>query len=997
VIGRFTLVIVRRLLLVMVTSALLAALSAASAAASSEPPAITSVSVDNVGPTIATLQAQLDPQGLDTSYRFEYGPTPAYGTTVPVGSGDVSADSHVVGVEQPLTELAPDSNYHYRLVAINAEGTTASEDETFSTFGIKDFAVTATNADGSPDSQAGSHPYEVTSEMKFPVNKNRSGETVPAGAPKDISIDLPPGLVGDPQAVPQCPARLLVGAFLGASHCPADTQIGLLRLQTPSTNVVLPIYNLVPPAGAPAQFGVFVLLFPIVIDASVRPGDYGMTVSLSDLSQVLPITGASLTLWGVPADPSHDAFRGSCLNFEGVSSGNCPSEAVPNAFLTLPPRCGSSLTFALRADAWGQPGTLVQASADVLESAGEPLDLIGCEKLNFAPAADTRIDTASADSPVGVTIDITTPSGDPRDLASPGVRDLTLALPQGMSINPSAADGLNGCSALQIALSKASEPLCPNSSKIGSAEVDSPLLAHPLTGSVYLAVPGENPFGSLLAAYVAVQGDGVSVKVPVQFLADPVNGRLLVVINGLPDLPFSHFELSLHGGARAALANPDGCGTFATQATLTPYSAPFSGPPLVSFSDFAVNNGCAGGFAPLLVAGLTSLRAGRETGFVFQLAREDGQEHLGGLSLTLPRGLLASLGGIPPCASEEAARGACPTASRIGTATMAAGAGSHPFYLSGDVFLSGPYRDAPFGLSIVVPVHVGPFELGTIVLRAQVSLAPRDLRLTIAPDPLPQIVSGIPLRLRAVDLAIDRPGFLINPTDCTSQAITGVVSSFEGLNVPFSRPMRVTGCAKLPFSPRLAVTASASAKGRAGSAGLQVSVASSSRSPQANIKSLSVTLSGPLRPRLTTIQKACPTRIFRRDSGECPRGSLVGRATLTTPVLKTPLTGPIYLIFSGRRSFPNLAMLLHGQGLSIELNGVVKIGKKGVISTDFTGLPDAPIKRFTFDLQSGPGSILGALPNLCSQLPTLHDVFVAHNGARVAEVRHIPVQNCHGQ
>jgi hypothetical protein len=969
----------RAVLLLGLATCVPAALQASSAMAATEPPSIAKTFVDGVGPNVATLDAQILPNGADTTYRFEYGGTHAYGSVVPAQEGDAGSGSTVVRVEQSIGGLAPDTTYHYRLIAKNSAGTQTSEDGTFSTFGVETFTVAATNADGSPDLQAGSHPYEVTASFRFPLNTDESGEPVPAGAVKDATIDLPPGLLGDPRAVPECPARLLAGEILGPSHCPPDTQVGVLHLQTPAAEASLPVYNLIPPEGTPAQFGVFALIFPITMNATVRSSDYGMSVSLANLSQVLPIAGASLSLWGVPADPGHDPYRGTCLGFEGTSSGSCPSESLPTPFLTMPANCGSPLTVGIYADSWKEPGDFVAAHSSGVESEGKALALNGCDRLQFDPRITVQPDTTSADAPVGLAIDVATQptTADPNGLAAAGIREMALDLPEGMSIDPSAGDGLSGCLTSQIGLGEGGGVLCADSSKIGSAEVETPLLEQPLTGSVYLAQPNENPFGELLAAYVVVEGDGVTVKVPLYFSADPVTGRLVVHITAMPQLPFSHFKLDLHGGPRAALAGPGNCGTFPMSATFTPYSAHGSGPPVTVVNNYLVNEGCPGSFTPSFTAGPTSLKARGSTGFIFQLDRADGQQNVQGLSLTLPPGLLANLGSVPTCDSADATNGFCAASSQIGTATIAAGAGAQPFYLAGTVFLTGPYRQAPFGLSIVVPVHVGPFDLSTIVLRAQVALSSSDLRLRIIPDQLPQILSGIPLRLRTIHMAIDRPGFLFNPSDCTEQAIDSTVESTAGEAVSFQRPMRVIGCSGLRFSPRLA--ASVNDARATGEVGVNLGVTVPSRQ-QSGIRTLTVSLGGPLRPRLRTIQQACPLATFRENQSLCPAGSLVGHATMTTPMLGVPLSGPVRLVFRGGTAYPDLIVTLKGDGLSIVLDGVVTLTEKGVTTTTFPHLPDAPISKFTLNLSGGAHSILGAVGNICAERPTLRYAFTADNG-----------------
>lgn len=991
---RKLLTVSRRMLMVLVMCSACAIPVSSASAAPPSAPAVILTSVSGIGPTIATLQAQINPDGVDTSYRFEYGPTTSYGGTVPIGGADIGSSSENVSVRQSLEGLLPNMTYHYRVVATNSLGVVPSEDETFSTFGIQSFQASAINADGSADVQAGSHPYEITTEFKLSVNENASAEVTPAGSPKDIAVELPPGMIGDSNAIPRCPDSMLVGNELGGSRCPQNTQVGLLALRIGSSNFVFPLYNLVPPAGVPAQFGIFALLFPVTMEASVRTGgNYGITVSLDNLSELPPITGTSLTLWGVPADPSHDPYRGSCLSEEGVSTGDCPSEGSLTPFITLPTECGSPLTIALQVDSWAQPGDFAAARASTDNAAGAPLDVTGCEKIDFDPTISVRTETTSADTPTGLTIDMALPQSQAGSIATASLREATVVLPEGMSVNPAVADGLGACTEAQIMLADASQSQCPESSKIGSAEVHTSLLTEPMTGSVYLAEPDENPFGALLAAYMVVEGDGVTLKLPLQLIANPSTGQISVRLTGIPELPFTDFEISLHGGPRAILASPDRCGTFATGTQLTPYSAPYSGPPSTPSSSFVIETGCGGNFAPSFVAGSTVAAAARDTSFTLQLNRADGQQHIQGLTAAMPPGVLANLGSVPACGSAQAATGTCGSASRIGTATIAAGAGSHPFYLSGSISLTGPYRGAPFGLSIALPTLIGPFDLGAIVLRAQVSLASNDLHLVIASDPLPQIIDGIPLRLRTVALTINRPGFLFNPSGCAAQQVSAIVESAEGASASLHTPFHVSGCAGLSFRPKLTASTQAEAGRTGDGAGIEVKVALSTHNG-ANIRSLTVNLGGQLRPRLTTIQRACRETVYLSNRAVCPIGSQVGQATIATSVLGSSLTGAIYLVFRGGTSNPDLAMVLQGGGVSVELEGALTVSRTGSLGATFSDLPDVPLQTFILGLSRGSHSLLGAISSPCSKSPSMSYAIVAHSGAKAKGTTKVAVDGC---
>jgi hypothetical protein len=971
----------------------MAAGTAASAIAAG-PPVIADVAVEEVGPTVATLRAHVLADAYLTVYRFEYGVTTTYGNAVFAHQEISTGGEEDIAVSSALGGLSPNTAYHYRLVATNPEGVAVSEDHTFTTFGVTSFHVTIENADGTPDQQAGSHPYEVLTSFTYPANDGASGEAMSAGA-KDVEVELPPGLIGNAEAIPRCPRSLLASAeIFGSSRCPPDTQVGLMRLKLATIDFTLPIYNLVPPAGLPAQLGAFALLFPVIMNVAVHTGGgQGTTISLTDLSQLLPVTGTSLALWGVPADPAHDRYRGKCVGFEGTSTGFCPTEAPLTPFITLPTECGSPLALSASIDSWVQPGYFVNITAPITGGAGEPIALTGCDRLVFKPSIGVGLDNGAADAPIGMTVDVAMPQSEGGELGEASLREAVVTLPDGVSINPSSADGLVGCPPPPVPSGEGVPSTCPDASKIGRAEVTSPLLAEPITGSIHLAQPANNPFGAQLAAYMIAGGDGVSLQIPLQIFADPLTGRLSISLSRLPELPFSHFRLELDGGPRAALASPARCGTFATTAKLTPYSAPESGPPSILTSPVTVTAACGYGFSPRLVAGATSAAAGHGTGVVLRVERGDGDQYLNRLTTTMPAGLLGDLTGVPVCPADDASTGDCSTESRIGSVTAIAGAGSHPFHLTGSVFLTGPYRNAPFGLALVLPGTVGPLNLGTTVVRAQVSLAPDDLHMTIQSDQLPQVVDGIPLRLRAIALDIDRSNFLFNPTSCSTGAVGATVESNEGASVTLDTPFRVTGCSGLSFSPKLTARTQAPASSVANGASLRMNVTLLGRH-RANIRSLSVTLHGALHPRLTTIRQACPVAVFSSDLRRCPPGSVVGRAAVRTPVLASPLEGAVYLVFRGGLSYPNLIVRLAGDGVSAELEGVVTISPSRLITVAFKSLPDVPMDTLTLDMPRSPNSMLGALGDICKSPPSLDYSAVGYNGARIKHFARIAVKGC---
>ncbi len=824
------------------------------------------------------------------------------------------------------------------------------------------------------------------------------GEVVPEGDAKDVYIELPPGLLADPSAVPQCPSVLLAkGGLLFGEGCPASTQIGTLALQTATLgDITVPIFNMVPPSGVPAQFG-YNVLAPAVMDVSARSeGAYGFTVTLRSLSQLAPVVGTSLTLWGVPADPAHDPLRGSCLELSGSSSGSCPSGAVPSPLLTLPTSCAGPLTATIKMDSWEDPGVLVEKESESVVGEGLPAGLLGCEKLGFTPAVDVRPEVSAADSPTGVLIEMSIPQNDtPGGLAEADLRNVTVVLPAGLTVNPAAADGLGGCTPAAVGLGKATAPTCPPESKIGTVELDTPLLANPLSGSIYLAQPGDNPFGGPLAIYVLAEGAGVVTKLPGRLTADPGTGQLTMALEEIPELSLSHVKLAFFGGPRAMLANPPACGSFTTLAQMTPYSEAASSAGVTTLSDVAIDENCGGGFSPAVAAGVTSAAAGQTTDFTLQVSRADGQQDIQRISTTLPPGLLANLAGVQRCGEAQATAGTCEASSRMGSVAIGAGSGSHPYYFNGQAFLTGPYDGAPFGMSIVVPAVAGPLNLGSIVIRASVAVNAGDGQLTIRTDPLPAILGGVPLRIRAVYLTIDRQGVMVNPTDCSLQTVTGTVESTEHAVASLATPFQVNGCSRLPFAPT--VTAVTQARAPAG-AGAGLSVKLFEPTGDAGVKSLKIQMPPQLPAELSTLQGACPEAVFIASPTACPRESQVGNATVRTSIFANPLRGIAYLVSHGSAALPSPVVVFEGEDVTLDLEGSTDV-RRGILTTTFA-VPDVPITTFELNLPEGPFPLFGRnLPALargsfCSSKLILPTTIVAQNGDQRTRRTKLAVSGC---
>jgi hypothetical protein len=907
-------------------------------------------------------------------------------------------------------------------------------------FGVESYGFALEDEGGALDTQAGSHPFQVTSTLA--LNQTADPRKPPAPV-KDLRGYLPPGLVGNPTPLPQCTDLEFDTASPGGSNqCPRDTVIGVAS-STISLNGVstfpVPVFNMTPGVGEPARFGFEVQGNPVILDTSVRTGgDYGVTVSANNVSEAVGVLSSRLTFWGVPGDPRHDISRG----WECIAGGRDRTEqsppctplgqAHPPPFLILPTSCTGPLQTTLHVDSWAHAGSfLAPVSPDV------PLQsLDGCNRLGFEPSISAAPDGEAASTPTGLTVGVHVPQDNdlnPSGVGESDVKQITVALPEGMQVNPAGADGLEACSLDQISLKSAAMPSCPDASKVGTVEIKTPLLPDPLAGAVYLAAQNANPFGTLLAMYIVAEDPtaGVLVKLAGKVSLDPVTGQLVATVES-PQLPFSDAELHFFGSARAPLSTPPLCGSYTTNATFVPWS---DNAPVQSSSRFQITSGPNGApcrdpqpFQPGFNAQTTNVQAGAYSPFTLTMIRPDTDQTLGGVEMRMPPGLLGTLARVKLCHEPDASTGACAPESLIGNTTVSAGLGGDPFTVTGGkVFITEGYKGAPFGLSILNPAKAGPFDLGSVVVRAQVLIDPHTSALRIVSDPLPTILDGIPLQLQHVNVTVNRAdGFTFNPTSCAKMAITGTLTSSQGATASVSSPFQVTNCAALGFKPAFKVSTSGkTSKANGASLNVKLTYPIMAQGSQANIASVKVDLPKQLPSRLTTLQKACTAAQFDRNPAGCPAASIVGHARATTPLLPVPVEGPAYFVSHGGEAFPSLIIVLQGYGVTVDLVGTTFISKAGITSSTFKTVPDVPVGSFELNLPQGKFSALTANGNLCKatktvtmrrrvarrvhgrtvhvqrtikqtvaqplQMPT---AFVAQNGAQLKQTTKIAVTGC---
>jgi hypothetical protein len=831
-------------------------------------------------------------------------------------------------------------------------------------FSITDFGAEVSSG-GVFSRQAGGHP-DLTTRFdfsRFDKTPNPDGSINPDGNVKDVAVNLPPGMVGNTTAVPTCPVSQLVepnGHTLYGTSCPAASLVGDAAVDV-GDNFLYPtaVFNLEHGPDVAGLFGFVVIDVPVIIEAQVRPGDYGISSMSARTSQAQPVERVSVTFWGDPGDPSHDVWR------EGKSSTVAD---VP--FMRAPTSCSTSpQPFSISANSWQEQGRYSTRSVNA-ETDGTPFSFIGCDRLPFKPTAVVQSSSHAARSSSGLDVTIKVPQNeDPKGLATADVRKTTVTLPRGFAVNPAAANGQAGCSQAEIGIGSNDAPTCPPSSRLGTVKIKSPLLEEELEGSVYLAKQDDNPFGSLLALYIAVKGPGFYLKLPGRVDLDQSTGQVVTTFDNTPQLPFEELRLSLRGGSGAPLVTPDSCGTYNTKVEMTSWA---SSTPVVLDSPVVVGEGCnGGGFSPKLRAGTSNPTGGSFSPFTLQVTREDGEANLSRIQATLPEGVLAKLAGVPLCGDAQAASGDCPAGSQVGTTTVGAGVGPSPIYVPEAgraptaVYLAGPYKGAPYSLVVKVPAQAGPFDLGTVVVRNALRIDPTTTQVTAESDPLPQILQGIPISYRDVRVEVTRSQFTVNPTSCKQMAVTSVLTSATGQTATPSARFQAAGCGELGFGPKLTLSLKGQMK-RAGDPALTATL-TQPKGSDANIAQTSVMLPRSAFIDNRHVNSPCTRVQFNADA--CPPASILGTATAYSPLLEKPLTGPVYFRSNGGdRELPDLVADLDGQ-IHVTLVGfidAVKVGKEASrVRTRFQNVPDAPVSKFVLKLKGGKKGLIQNSVNLC--------------------------------
>jgi hypothetical protein len=890
-------------------------------------------------------------------------------------------------------------------------GTAAAQD-----FGLENFDVTYNNADASPASQAGSHPFGVTTSFNVSFEAVPEHGNVPSGEAKDVTIALPPGVIGDVRATPRCAGADFTdfprtapfpGTEIYHTHCSNGSAVGVATTKfATGTNEfqysTSALYNLLPPQGMVGQLG-FVTFGGLAITVNLRLNPlppYNVIATANDVPQPLRFFGSSVTVWGNPSDPAHDPERGHCLFVaalpfpQPISLGSCETDRTGRPFLTMPTSCSGPAGSSIQLNSWQNP------AGEIFANSATSLNVSGCERLFFEPGVDAVPATRQAESSSGLDFNVdfrdeglTSANG----VAQSDIKNAVVTLPEGMTINPSAATGLAACDPAAFereTLDAEPGQGCPEASKVGNVEVETPLLEGTvLHGSLYVASQFRNPFNSLLAIYMVIKDPqlGILIKLPGKIVPDERTGQLVTTFGEppfeVPQVPFSHFNFHFREGPRAPLTTPLTCGNYSAVASFTPWANPSA--PLATQSSFAIDSGPGGGPCP--PAGGSPLRPGFDAGtvapvagayspFVFKLSRDNGSQQLRSIDATLPEGLLGKLAGVSECSdaqiaaaaarsgagegAQELANPSCPSNSLVGTVNVGAGSGT-PTFVQGKAYLAGPYKGAPLSLAIVTPAIAGPFDLGNVVVRTALYVDETTTQIHAVSDPIPTILHGIPLSLRSIALNMDRPEFTLNPTNCNAKQVVGSASSVLGQTAPLASRFQVGGCAGLNFKPKLKIQFKGHSK-RSGNPAVKA-VLTQSRG-QAGIAGVTTVLPKSEFLDNAHVNNPCTRVQFSADA--CPPKSVLGRAKAWSPLLDKPLVGPVYFRSNGgERELPDLVIALHGQ-IDVTLVGFIdSVKKKGQevsrVRTRFVNVPDAPVSRFVLELSGGKKGLLENSINLC--------------------------------
>ena len=826
---------------------------------------------------------------------------------------------------------------------------------------------------------AGAHP-DLFTRITF----NSSGTYTPDTA-RDVQVHFAPGVVAYVNHVERCSAAQFAAASTAAATCPAGSAVGTavtgLTTDNGLVNTLLggsvtgTIYNIDPPAGSPAAFGIDIAPpaanphIKVVAPISVDPHDLGLTASLSlpSTAELAPL-GLRLLTVNVHADWIEQTLFGYV---NGRSFFTNPTSCIPAAV-------------SVSANSYNGASSSGSGTYTPTDCAGVP----------FSTRLGITVDPPISDWTSTVTTDVQPGAADiPR--ANSHVRSTTVVLPQSLLLNPALAARLDACTDAQFALRDTSVAArCPPSSAVGDIDFVSPILGS-FPGRAYF---GNSAPGDRLRLFLDVPLYGAHIKVSAHVRPSTTTGQITTIFDELPQIAFTDFKLTFKGGPRSALVSPTECGTHTASAATTPWSGTAAQLSTGSFSVSWDGRGapCQRIFQPSMTTSVSRAQAGGSPDFTLVANRPDRNIPIGRMTYDLPSGLVGNLAlrGLVQCSLRAAAAGACPASSRLGPVSSIDGSGTEPPTLPGNVYLTKPKQPGdPAGLSVKVPARLGPVDAGVVIVGVRLQLRP-DGGLHVVSDPIPALQEGIPLAIRKLTVRIVRDGFMRNPTSCGEKTAFGHFDSLGNEHADISSKLSFDGCDRLAFAPKIRAFIGAKHRTKVGSHPPFTTVITSS-GDDATIRSAHVRLPRGVASNTRSLNAACATDAFA--AGRCPEASHIANAVALSPLLRDPVTGPVYLVKrpAGQKGLPRLVVQFRNP-IALNLEGIVNIGKGGGIGTTFPVVPDLPITRFTLRFHGGAYGALALSKNICRRALRLPATFDGQNGRTVRSNARMAVRGCRG-
>jgi hypothetical protein len=968
--------------------------------------------------------------------------------------------SALVALVMPLAAQAAEVPVIEKLVATNCKVETCGEEQIEPGFFEPKAKVTVEEAEKEGFTEAGGRvPFGVTDfkvltlpEFEGKPATYKEGNVVPTSRVTHIRTDVAPGLATNPFAVKRCAISEFGKELVPGTGFFTEPEAGCAKSEIGEQQAT--VYAGSPRKGEAGDLPLSGKVYNLIPGAEERMANGAKLTSDYGVALALPkaLTGALLAKGfaeaegkgakqGVGGFPSageqafleaqqwyaHTLIKGNVewgKETLGTNQGDFHdyfeievSPALPlvrsrlvfdgnigtGDFITNATSCPGHNTTTLKiADLEGN-----EAPAKTFTT---PIGLEGCESLKFEPKFALTQENMLSDQPDELTAEASE-AHEPKQRDVSQVKSASFTLPEGMTLDPSAAHGLRACTESQAhqegtVFGSQFGVECPAASKIGTVSLNVPTLPNgSLTGSVYLGGPNSGPItGPPYKMYVVANSQefGISVRLLGEVVPNETTGQVTTFFNNPPEQPFSNLALHFERALLTPVANPLVCGAPQGSTSFSPTSAP--GTPKSEAFGISVT-GCAATlpFAPEQNTTVVPSTGGSESNFVFKLTRPEGQQYVEKISTVLPEGLAGKIPSVTQCpeaqanATQESGNG-CPEASLVGTVQVTAGSGE-PYPFNGKVYLTGPYAGAPYGLAFKVPVEAGPFKFTEEVTRATISVNQTTTRVTVAVK-VPTIKSGIPIRMRSMTVDIDRPNYIVNPTSCSTELKTeSTIVSTLGTTYLASTPFQEEGCGGLAFTPKFTASTAGTFAGnqiKAKQDGASLVTKITQAPGQSNIKSVLVQLPKLLPSRLTTLQKACVAKTFETNPLSCNKESMVGTAEAVTPLLPNVMKGPAILVSHAGEEFPSLELVLEADNIRVIVEGKTHIKNK-ITTTDFQTTPDVPISSVTVNLPTGAFSALAVerlTTNVCTQKLVMPTTITGQNGKVVKQNTVIAPSGC---